>query len=170
MELSKVIEERRSVRHYNNRKLERKTIEDILEYAILAPSAKNRQPWHFVIVEDQNRKEHIADMLEECGDEVVELTCAVLRESSALVLVFADIVDEVMDVQSVGACIENMILRARDLDVASLWIGFILKIEKELQREFSCDKRLIAAVALGYTDHFPSMRPRKTLNEVSEWY
>ena len=71
--------------------------------------------------------------------------------------------------QAVGAAVENMVLRARDLDVASLWIGYILRIEKELQKEFSTDKRLICAVALGYTDHFPSKRPRKTLEEVSEW-
>lgn len=63
-----------------------------------------------------------------------------------------------------------MILRARDLDVASLWIGYIIKIESELQRKFSLEKRLIAAVALGYTDYFPSKRPRKTLNEVCSWY
>lgn len=170
MELSKVMEERRSVRHYNDKKLNRKTIIDILNYGIMAPSAHNRQPWHFIVVEDQVKKENIASVLECSSDDPFILTCNVIRECSALVLVFADITDEVMDVQSVGACIENIVLRARDLDVASLWIGYILRIEKELQREFSCNKKLIAAVALGYTDHYPSKRPRKTLEEVSEWY
>lgn len=170
MELTKVMEERRSVRHYNDKKLDRKTIVDILNYGIMAPSAHNRQPWHFIVVEDQAKKENIANALEHSSDDPVMVTCNVIKECSALVLVFADITEEVMDVQSVGACIENMVLRAKDLDVASLWIGYILRIEKELQKEFSCDKKLIAAVALGYTDHFPSKRPRKTLEEVSEWY
>ena len=48
MELSKVLEERRSVRHYNSLELSKETIEDILNYAILSPSAHNRQPWHFI--------------------------------------------------------------------------------------------------------------------------
>ena len=170
MELSKVMEERRSVRHFNNKKLDRKVIEDILRYAILAPSAHNRQPWHFIVVSDAMKKENIALMLADYGDASVLATCNVIRDCQALVLVFVDITEEVMDVQSVGACIENMVLRARDLEVASLWIGYILKIERELQKEFSCDKKLIAAVALGYTDHFPKMRPRKTIEEVSEWY
>ena len=170
MELTKVMEERRSVRHYNDKKLNRKKNVDILNYGIMAPSAHNRQPWHFIVVEDQAKKDNIANALEHSSDDPVIVTCNVIRECSALVLVFADITDEVMDVQSVGACIENMVLRAKDLDVASLWIGYILRIEKELQKEFSCDKKLIAAVALGYTDHFPSKRPRKTLEEVSEWY
>lgn len=170
MELSKVMEERRSVRHYNDKELDRKTIEDILNYAIMAPSAHNRQPWYFVVVRDTLKKEDIALMLAEHGDDSVMMTCNVIRDCQALVLVFADITEEIMDIQSVGACTQNMVLRAKDLDVASLWIGYILKIEKELQREFSCDKKLIAAVALGYTDHFPSKRPRKSLDEVCEWW
>ena len=170
MELSQVILDRRSVRHFNDKKLDRGIIEDILEFAILAPSAHNKQPWHFVVVQDQEEKSKISLLLSSGSSDPVMTTCDVIRDCSALVLVFADITDEVMDVQSVGACIENMVLRAKDLDVASLWIGYILRIEKELQKEFSCDKKLIAAVALGYTDHFPSKRPRKTLEEVSEWY
>ena len=170
MELSKVMEERRSVRHFNDKQVDRKTIEDILNYAILAPSAHNRQPWHFVVVQDQMKKWDIALLLNDYSDKSVSTTCDVIRDCSALVLVFADIEDEVMDIQSVGACIENMILRARDLDVASLWIGYILEIEKELQKEFSLEKKLIAAVGLGYTDHFPSKRPRKMIEEVTEWW
>lgn len=170
MELSKVIEERRSVRHYNDKKLDRKIIEDILNNAILAPSAHNRQPWHFVIVQDQILKKEIGDCLQNKMGDIGKVTCDVIRESQALVLVFADIEDMVMDLVSVGACIENMILRAKDLDVASLWIGYILNIENELQEKFGLFKKLISAVALGYTDHFPSKRPRKTLEEVSEWY
>ncbi len=170
MELSKVMEERRSVRHFNDKVLDRSIIEDILGFAILAPSAHNRQPWHFVVVRDSLKKEDIALMLADYGDASIMTTCNVIRDCSALVLVFADITEEVMDVQSVGACIENMVLRARDLDVASLWIGYILKIEKELQREFSTEKKLIAAVVLGYTDHYPSKRPRKTIEEVTEWW
>ena len=48
MELSKVMEERRSVRHYNDKKLDKRIVCDILNYGIMAPSADNRQPWHFV--------------------------------------------------------------------------------------------------------------------------
>lgn len=170
MELGKVIEDRRSIRSFNDKVLAKDIIVDILNYAILAPSAKNRQPWYFVVVEDQNKKEYIADLLEQKSSDEVKMTCNVMRECSTLVLVFADIEDMIMDVVSVGASIENMILRARDLDVASLWIGFILKIEKELKKEFNLNKRLVSCIALGYTDHFPSKRPRKTLFEVSEWH
>ena len=170
MELSKVMEERRSVRHYNDKNLDKRIVCDILNYGIMAPSAHNRQPWHFIVVDNLNLKKEIGDALENKMGDIAKVTSDVIRDCSALVLVFADIEDEVMDIQSVGACIENMILRARDLDVASLWIGYILEIEKELQKEFSLEKKLIAAVGLGYTDHFPSKRPRKMIEEVTEWW
>ena len=170
MELSKVMEERRSVRHYNNKELTKEIIEDILGYAILAPSAKNRQPWHFVVVNKKELKKEIGDILENKMGVEGKVTCDVIRECSALILVFADIEDVIMDTVSVGASIENLVLRARDLNVASLWIGYILNIEEELKEKFGLSKRLISAVALGYTDYFPSKRPRKTLEEVSEWY
>lgn len=170
MELSKVIKERRSVRHYNNKNLTKSTIEDILNFAILSPSAHNRQPWYFVVIQNQSMKEEISQMLLDEGKEAVKMTCDCLKNAQALVLVFANITEELMDVVSVGASIENMLLRARDLDVASLWVGYILKIEKALQQKFALNKKLIGAVCLGYTDHFPSPRPRKTLDEVSAWY
>ena len=62
MEMLKSIEERRSIRSYTNEKVSRKIIEDILECGRLAPSAKNRQPWYFVIVEN-NTKDKIANMM-----------------------------------------------------------------------------------------------------------
>ena len=170
MELSQVMEERRSVRHYNDKKLDQKIVEDILNYAILSPSAHNRQPWHFIVIENQGLKKEIGDLLQSKMGDIAQVTSNVIRESQVLILVFADITEEIMNIVSVGACIENMILRARDLDVASLWIGYILNIEEELKNKFALDKKLISAVALGYTDHFPSKRPRKELNEVSELY
>lgn len=171
MELSAVIENRRSIRHYINKEISKETIKDILNYGILAPSAHNRQPWHFIVIhENMDLKNAIADRLYQKIGEKGELTCEAIKNSSALILVFADIEHATFDIQSVGACIENLILRAYDLGVSSLWIGYILEIEEELQKEFNTDKKLIAAVTLGYSEHNPKPRPRKNLEEVSTWY
>jgi len=170
MELSTVINERRSIREYTNKKIDNDLLKDILEHAIKAPSAKNRQPWHFVVLNDQTKKEYIAKTLLEKTDVIAQKTCEVIKECSTLILVFANIENELMDIQSVGACIENMILRSTDLGIGSLWIGFITYIEKELQHIFKCNKKLIAGVALGYTKTKPEERPRKTIEEISVWY
>ena len=170
MELGKVIENRRSIRSFNDKVLAKDIIVDILNYAILAPSAKNRQPWYFVIVQNKDLKQKIGDSLYKKMDDVSKTTSNVIKDCQALVLVYADIEDMVMDTVSVGAGIENMILRATDLGVASLWIGFILNIEEELSKNLQINKKLISAVAFGYTDTIPLKRPRKPLEEVSRWY
>ncbi len=170
MEFKEVINKRRSIRHFNGKTLNDATIKEILESAIIAPSAKNKQPWHFIVIKDQLLKKEIGDMLEHKSNIDTKLTCDVIRECQSLVLVFGKIEDNIMDVVSIGAAIENMILEATNLGVGSLWIGFIRQIEQELKEKFKNDDTLISAVALGYFDTLPNPRPRKTLEEVSKWY
>ncbi|WP_395939553.1 nitroreductase family protein [Clostridium sp. DJ247] len=49
MDTIKVIEERRSIRKFQNKIVPKETIERLLELATKAPSGKNRQPWRFVL-------------------------------------------------------------------------------------------------------------------------
>lgn len=164
-----MINNRRSIRHYIEKTIDKKDIESILASGILAPSAKNRQPWHFVIIKsDIDLKEKIANLLEEKLPEA-SLTSEVIKTCDTIIMVYADIEDTILDVQSVGACIENMILKATDLGISSLWIGYTLKIEEELKELLDTDKTLIATLALGYSETKPKPRPRKTLESVSVW-
>lgn len=169
MELSEVIKKRRSIRHYIKKEIPEDILKDLLEHAILSPSAHNRQPWHYIIINNQDKKEQIASTLKESTNEETTLSCEVIKECSTLILVFGNIENAEMDLTSIGASIENLILRATDLGLASLWIGYIRFIEKELQKEFKRDDTLVSAVALGYSDRMPLPRPRKSLESVTEW-
>lgn len=62
METLQAIKKRRSIRAFKNEDVNKGLIEDILNCGRLAPSAKNRQPWFFVIVKD-DVKNKIADMM-----------------------------------------------------------------------------------------------------------
>jgi len=48
--------ERRSVRHYKRKQVPKKVLRNILEAARLAPSATNAQPWHFIVITDQEKR------------------------------------------------------------------------------------------------------------------
>ena len=52
MDLVDIIKNRRSIRQYLPRRVEREKIDTILEAAQWAPSASNKQPWHFIVVQD----------------------------------------------------------------------------------------------------------------------
>ena len=171
MELKEAIESRRSIRHYKEDKLTKEKITDLLEMAILSPSAKNKQPWHFIVVnEDQELKNKIANILKDKTNEEPTLTCEVIKSCSTLILVYGDIENEIYDISSVGASIENLILAATSENIGTLWIGYILKIEKELKEIFNHNGKLIAGIALGTSACSPKPRPRKSLEEVSTWY
>ena len=62
MELKEAIENRRSIRKYQAIDVPDVLIEDLIECARLAPSAKNRQPWEFLIVRGET-KNQIADIM-----------------------------------------------------------------------------------------------------------
>ena len=49
------IENRRSIRKYKPDEIERKLIEEIIYSASLAPSAKNRQPWKFIVYQGKKK-------------------------------------------------------------------------------------------------------------------
>ena len=55
---------RRSVRHFSDRPVPRNVIEDCLRAANTAPSGANRQPWHFVVVEDRVTKSRLREAAE----------------------------------------------------------------------------------------------------------
>lgn len=171
METFEAISTRRSIRHFNSEEVSAPDIKKIIEAGILSPSAKNRQPWHYIVInKDKDLKNKISDILKSCTDETTLQTCNVIKECSSLILVFATIENEIMDIESLGASIENMLLEATNINVGTLWIGYILEIEKELQKIFKTDKKLISAIALGHFDKNPKPRPRKTMEEVTEWY
>ena len=49
------IENRRSIRKYKPDEIERKLIDEIIYSASLAPSAKNRQPWKFIVYQGKEK-------------------------------------------------------------------------------------------------------------------
>ena len=186
MEMLKSIEERRSIRSYTNEKVSRKIIEDILECGRLAPSAKNRQPWYFVIVEN-NTKDKIANMMIDYTinhDDTIERkklgcvssvnpTANVIKQAPILVLIFRKKDDNwiIGDNLSIGACVENMCLRATDLGIGSLWIRDTVYVAEEVATMLGHnDMELNCALALGYANQSPKHRPRKELKDIVEWY
>ena len=74
MELREVMENRRSIRAYKDTDIANEVVEDLIYHARLAPSAKNRQPWEFVIVKDEAKERITEIMLENLKEVSPELT------------------------------------------------------------------------------------------------
>jgi len=61
MDALEAIKTRRSIRKYRPEPNPDEKLQIVLEAARLAPSAANRQPWRFVIVQDSDRKKALAE-------------------------------------------------------------------------------------------------------------
>lgn len=186
MELSDAIKNRKSIRKYKNIEVQDNIIEELIECARLAPSAKNRQPWQFMIVKDKTKNEVADIMLKQLKETDVDLerklynakssvkeTAYIMKEAPILILVFRPKEDNwiIGDSLSIGAAIEHICLRATDLELGSLWIRDIVYTQKEIAKLVDKDDmELISAISIGYADENPKQRPRKKLNEILEWY
>ena len=186
METKKVIEERRSIRSFKKDDISKEIVEDILNCGRLAPSAKNRQPWYFVILKE-DMKNKVADLMIEYikntngreenkrlnAPSSVRPTANVIKQAPILVLIFKP-KDEnwvVGDNLSIGACVQNICLRATDFGLGSLWIRDIVYIsEKVAEMLGHGDLELNCAVSLGIPNQNPKQRPRKKLKDILEWY
>lgn len=183
METLVTIEERRSIRKYQTREIDKEIVEDILNCGRMAPSAKNRQPWFFVIVSG-DIKNKIVEMMDkysqfnkELDEEVypksISCTGSAIKQAPCLILILKEKNDAWFssDMLSVGACVQNMCLRATDLGVESLWISDICYVSKEVTNLIGhTELELSCALAIGYPDQFPKMRPRKELQDILEWH
>ena len=146
MECLKAILTRRSIRHYQNKEVEKKKIEKILEAAHWAPSGKNNQPWRFVVITDRQIREKLAELT---------VSGRIIREAPVSIAVFLD--TEVSyhrekDIQAIGACIQNMLLAAHCQGLGSVWLGEILKNAEKVKEILDIPKHLdfMALVAIGY--------------------
>jgi nitroreductase len=79
------------------------------------------------------------------------------------------ILARVVDVQSIGACIQNLALAATSIGIGTLWICDILYAHDDIRQFADCDHELVAAVALGYPNEIPGPKSRKPLEANVTW-
>lgn len=172
MELKTAIEERRSIRKFEEKDVSDEILLDLIKCATKAPSGHNRQPWKFQIIRGE-LKNKIADTLYQKTMDIegstAPHTAGIIREAPVLIAVYLtedNAENYLYDILSIGGAIENMLLRATDIQLGSLWIGNTSLIEEELKEILDTNLRVISTVAVGYKAQDPHARPRKPLEEV----
>ena len=178
MEFEKVIEDRRSIRKFQSRKVEDDKIYQIIEMARLCQSAKNRQPWKFMIL-DNEQKDQIAeimlDLFDKNGRELPgyvnssKSSALIIKNAPILVLVFREKDDNwlIGDILSIGAAIEHICLEAVNLGLGAVWIRDTVYTEEEIGRQVGYPElQLLSAIAVGYPDENPKPRLRKQTEEI----
>ena len=159
MDLDTAILTRRSIRTFSDKPVSGETVDSLIEAAILAPSAGNKQGWRFIIVD---------------SDEIKKTLCAfngiampnghdlIMKAPLGIVVLYRNDVSKNLyeykdHIQTAGAAIENLLLKATELGLGTCWICK-LPTQKKMRKIFGIPEcyDVIAYVALGYPGEYIS--------------
>jgi nitroreductase len=129
---------RRETREYEDRALPEEIARRILDAGRLAGSAKNRQPWRFLVVESDEARAKLADAVYEPGNvRGAKLVVAVLAKGSL----------------DTGRAVQNMLLVAWNEGVGSCPNGFSDPEAARAALGLGADDELALLLTFGYPAH-----------------
>ncbi len=116
MEAIEAIMTRRSIRKYTDEEVTAEHVRKLLEAAMAAPSAHNRQPWHFIVVRSRETLNRIPEY---------HRYSRMLKEASLAVVVCGDNEVQTTDfwTHDCSAATENMLIAANALGLGAVWLG-----------------------------------------------
>lgn len=158
MSLVDVVLSRRSIRRYEQKEIPRDALDKILEAGRQAPSAANKQPWHFIVLNDPEiKKEFSKGMFNRF-----------IKDSAVTIVGCAhkDLVAGKWSIISATIALQNMVIAAWALGVGSCWIGDFKeeKVKKLLNIPESWN--VVALISFGYPAEKPRPRKKKCIEEI----
>jgi len=179
-ETIKTIKSRRATRTYKNKPIEKEKIDEIIECGLMAPSARNKQPWKFILVTSK-------DLIKEMGKRIQNKVItnprysfvkeraktkedAIFYSAPLVIFILGD-KDNHWSTIDCSLAAENMMLAAKSLGIASCPIGMAryIKDEKDFieKLDFSENYELILTLVFGYADEKPAIKERN--KDVVKW-
>ena len=191
-EVLKTIASRRSIRQFQERAVDDALIRKILDAANKAPSAHNQQSWRFIVIRD-GKKKGLARLVSEKSMEFPKPASSILRMSARSILNAPVVIAVVnsgaliehgtelfkvgkelgtdffrtMEIQSSSAAVENLLLAATSLGLASVWLGILFLLKDEVRAFLGESKgEFMAVIPIGYPLKDYKEPHKKTLEYV----
>jgi len=148
MDFQELILTRRSIRKFTDKKVSNEQINIMLQAAMYAPSARNEQPWHFIVIDNKDILLKIVR---------IHPYAMMLNEAPLAILVCAD---ERLEKSSgywstdCAAATQNILLSAHAMGLGSVWLGVYPREERmrDLSELFVLPENIFpfSIVAIGY--------------------
>ena len=160
---------RTSVRDYEARPVEKEKIEKMLRAAMAAPTAMNKQPWHFVVVDQRN----VLDALAGANPY------AKMLKKAPLAIVVCGNTNKMIEgggrdfwIQDASAATENLLLAAHAMGLGAVWTGAYPSEERciSISKVLSLSDNLIPLnmIVVGYPAEQP--QPKQKFKEENISY
>lgn len=163
MDIIEAINKRYSCRAYQDKAVEAEKINQILEAARLAPSAKNLQDWRFVVVTDAALRQRLC----------VAANNQSFVAQAPVVIVACCVVDHIMRCgQPIGPidvaiALEHIALEATELGLGSCWIGSFSPEQVRPILGIPPSVTIIELMTLGYPAIPQGPRKREPLDSIA---
>lgn len=164
MEIIEILKTRRSIRKMKTTPVSEAQITDLLTAAMYAPSARNQQPWHFIVIQSREILDAIT---------TIHPYAAMLKDAPLAIMVCADHNLE----HSPGywsldcaAATENILIAAHGIGLASVWLGVYPREERiaGLKALLHIPEHVtpLSLIAIGYADEVKATPERFNAERV----
>ncbi|MCF8298017.1 MAG: nitroreductase family protein [Saprospiraceae bacterium] len=148
MDANEAIFTRRSIRKYTSQTISDELVKLLIEAGMFAPSARNLQPWHFLVVRDRKTLDELAE---------IQPNGKMLKHAPLAILICGDISIETMEsylIQNCTAALQNILLSAHANGLGAVWTGVHPKEDriKGIIDLFNLPEKIvpIALLSIGY--------------------
>ena len=172
-DILEIIKSRRNVEKFSTQPVSWDKISKILDAGRHAPSCGNLQNWKFIVVDDTEKKQAIA----ECCHEQFEIIVA-----HALIVICAEPEKaeryyglrgrKLFTIQNCAAAAQNMLLEAQSLGLGTRWIGAFEEDDVREVFRIPTEVRPQIIIAVGYPEQVPdkpSKYPLETIVYLNKW-
>ncbi len=175
MEFLDLVKQRRSVRKFSEKPVEREKVELCLEAARLAPSACNAQPWRFLVFDDPEKK---SELCREACSGIYRNSGFISR--APVVIVALSLRGKLLPglagrfqgkhypLIDLGIAVEHLVLQAAESGLGTCWVGWFNGPAVKKLLGLPKGETPIALIPLGYPADEKSASPgRKGLGEIA---
>lgn len=178
MNLKDAIYSRRATREFTAEPVEEKTLRELIDAAIQAPSAVNQQPWSFCVVRDKallgnlsrEAKAHMVrstplGLLSHHFNQILNDPSFDIFYHAPVLIVICSVADIPWAVEDCALAAENLMLAARGAGLGTCWIGFAQGFlgtpEGKAALELPAAYKPVAPIIVGHPKSAPAPVPRK---------
>jgi nitroreductase len=189
------IKSRRSVRVFTDHPVTDHNLRIILRAANQAPSAHNQQSWKFIILKG-DKKNELANFVNSKAFEFTRPSSVLLRMASRSIISAPVVIGvantgelisrgselfkidksaskdffRIMEIQSSAAAVENLLLAATSIGLASVWLGVLVLIKNDILRFMGePEGEFMAVIPVGYASKISTAPTKQPLEEVVKY-
>ncbi len=160
-EFINMIRDRRSIRNFSDKPIDKRILEEIVDCARLSPSARNIQHWVFLVVTEKENLSKLSGIVN-WGPFIKDATACI---------VVCGRKDVKRHVEDCCLASENIMLAAKSLGVGSCYVAALKKDIEQARNLLNVSENyeIVCFIPLGYFEKNPEPHDKKRMEEVIRW-